>query len=429
MADPKPTMEYVLIVLMAYELARLWWRLNRRQVKKWWPRVKDHHPRQRHPKSPKDCPHCCRKVRLETARINLGGEGVGRGEKQTRAEKESAARYPDALGVAGAFRKAARLTAEAAPAHPEADRTPVLDETAVVGEETTPLSITPPTIQNPYKGLRAFQEADAPDFFGRETLIERLVMRLAEEHPMARFLAVVGPSGSGKSSVVKAGLLPALRRGVLPDSDCWFIAEMLPGTHPLDELEVALLRVASKHVPGLAEQLHRDARGLARAAKLILPEDGELLLVINQFEEVFMLAENTTEARHFLDLIYAAVTEPRSPVRVVITLRADFYDRPLMIPDFSELVRQRTEAITPLTSAELEQTIMQPAERVGVAVEPRLVTSIVTEMSEQPGALPMLQYALTELFERRSDHTLALDAYQSLGGDGCAGEACRRGLP
>jgi hypothetical protein len=138
--------------------------------------------------------------------------------------------------------------------------------------------------------------------------------------------------------------------------------------------------------------------------------------VIDQFEEVFMLAENTTEACHFLDLIYAAVTEPRSPVRVVITLRADFYDRPLMIPDFSDLVRQRTEAVIPLTSAELEQTIIRPAARVGVAVEPKLVTSIVNEVSEQPGALPMLQYALTELFERRSDHTLALDAYRSLGG-------------
>ena len=293
--------------------------------------------------------------------------------------------------MASAFRKVVRHATEAAPVDREAGLTPVLDETAVISEETTPLSITPPTISNPYKGLRAFQEADAPDFFGREVLTGRLVARLAEDHPMVRFLAVVGPSGSGKSSVVKAGLIPALRREALSGSDCWFIAEMLPGSHPLDELEVALLRVASKHVPGLAEQLQRDERGLARAAKLILPENGELLLVIDQFEEVFMLAEDTTQARHFLDLIYAAVTEPRSPVRVIITLRADFYDRPLVIPYFSDLVSQRTEVIVPLTATELELAIVGPAEHANVKVEPKLVAEIAGEVGEQPGALPMLQ--------------------------------------
>lgn len=148
---------------------------------------------------------------------------------QRATAKDLAARYPDALSVANAFRKAARLTTETVPLRREADLTPALEETVVLSDEAASLNLTPPTIANPYKGLRAFQEADAPDFFGREVLTERLIARLGEEHPMGRFLAVVGPSGSGKSSVVKAGLIPALRRGALPDSDCWFVAEMLPG--------------------------------------------------------------------------------------------------------------------------------------------------------------------------------------------------------
>ncbi|WP_119071297.1 nSTAND1 domain-containing NTPase [Aggregatilinea lenta] len=270
--------------------------------------------------------------------------------------------------------------------------------------------------RNPYKGLRAFSEADAGDFYGREALTDRLVARLSEDHPFARFLAVVGPSGSGKSSVAKAGLLPALRRGMLPGSDSWFIAEMLPGTHPLDELEIALLRVATQKPPSLVEQLERDERGLARAARLVLAENGELLLLIDQFEEVFMLVEEEAHARHFLDLIFAAVTDPHCPLRVVITLRADFYDRPLMIPDFCELVRQRTEVIVPLTRAELEHAVIGPAERAGITVEPALLAVVVSEVGERPSALPMLQYALTELYERRSDHTLSLDAYRALGG-------------
>ena len=98
---------------------------------------------------------------------------------------------------------------------------------------------------NPYKGLRPFEEADAPDFFGREALTQQLLTRLGEGGDLNRFLAVVGPSGCGKSSVVGAGLVPALRRGGLPHSENWFIVEVLPGPHPLEELEAALLRVAA----------------------------------------------------------------------------------------------------------------------------------------------------------------------------------------
>jgi WD40 repeat protein/DNA-binding CsgD family transcriptional regulator/tRNA A-37 threonylcarbamoyl transferase component Bud32 len=269
---------------------------------------------------------------------------------------------------------------------------------------------------NPYKGLAAFQQADAPDFFGREALVEQLVSRLQEHDDLARFLAVVGPSGSGKSSVVRAGLLPALKQGAVAGSENWFVVDMLPGGRPLDKLEVALGRIAAQYLPGIMQQLQRDAYGLVRVADLILPEDGQLLLVIDQFEELFTLIEDPAVARCVLDLIYAAVADPRSRVRVIITLRADFYDRPLMYPDFFDLMRCRTEVVGPLTPEELEQAIVKPAEMAGVTVEPGLVAALVAEVHEQPGTLPLLEYALTELFERRQGRTMTLAAYQALGG-------------
>ena len=273
---------------------------------------------------------------------------------------------------------------------------------------------------NPYKGLRAFQPADAPDFFGRERLIQRLIERMAEDTRLARFLAVVGPSGSGKSSLVKAGLVPALWRGDLHGSDRWFVVDMMPGARPLDELEIALTRVAADQADHLREQLERDEHGLLRVAGLILPgDDSELVLIIDQFEEVFTLVENEEARQHFLDLIQATVTDTRSRVRVVVTLRADFYDRPLYYPKFGELMRQRTEIILPLSADELEAAIVKPASRVGVLFEDGLVTTITLEVNYQPGALPLLQHALYELFAIREGRTLTQHAFQEIGG------ACR----
>ncbi|GAB4530332.1 MAG: hypothetical protein Kow0063_08280 [Anaerolineae bacterium] len=326
---------------------------------------------------------------------------------QCATAKDPAARYADVMALVTDLRRALA---------PEVTTGPV------VPAPEMPLAVT-----NPYKGLRAFQEADALDFFGREELTEQLLARLRDAQPpdqsgegaggWRRFLAVVGPSGSGKSSLVKAGLLPALRKGALPGSDQWFVVEMLPGSHPLEELEIALLRIATRQHSGLMEQLRRDARGLIRAARLVLPsDDNTLLLIVDQFEELFTLAQDKAEAAHFMDSLYAAVSDPRSPVRVIITLRADFYDRPLTHPDFSALMSQRTEVVTPLTTDELARAIAGPAGRVGAALETGLVTDIVADVKDQPGALPLLQYALTELFEQREGRLLTRQAYQSIGG-------------
>ena len=271
---------------------------------------------------------------------------------------------------------------------------------------------------NPFKGLRAFQEADAADFFGRASLTERLLARLSSTSDGARFLGVIGPSGSGKSSLVRAALIPALRQGGLTHSARWFITEMLPGTHPLEELEAALLRVSVNPLPSLLEQLAEDRRGLVRAAKRILPADQEveLLLVIDQFEELFTLTEDEKVRAHLIDNLLSAVSDPRGRVRIVLTLRADFYDRPLLYPRLAELIRSYSEVIVPMTASELERAIAGPAERVGLKLENGLVTTIVHDVGEQPGTLPLLQYALSELYERRVDSQLTLDAYHEAGG-------------
>jgi WD40 repeat protein/class 3 adenylate cyclase len=267
-------------------------------------------------------------------------------------------------------------------------------------------------VANPYKGLRPFEEGDALDFFGREELTGQLVERLAE----TRFLAVVGPSGSGKSSVVRAGLLPALRRGGLPGSDGSVIAEMLPGTRPLHELEAALLRVAVNPPSSLVDQLERDEDGLLDAVKRILPADrSELLLLIDQFEEVFTLVEEESVRTHFLESIQAAVTEPKSRLRVVVTLRADFYDRPLLYPGFAQLLSSRIESVVPLSADQLERAISGPARRVDVRLEDGLVATMLADVADQPGGLPLLEYALTELFERRDGNMLTLETYRAIG--------------
>jgi DNA-binding SARP family transcriptional activator/ABC-type glycerol-3-phosphate transport system substrate-binding protein len=298
-------------------------------------------------------------------------------------------RFADAPEVAAAFRTAVERRASVA---------------APIGR-----------IRNPYKGLRAFLEADAADFFGRESLVRRLAERLAEPGPRSRFLCVVGPSGSGKSSVVRAGLVPALRHGAIEGSDRWFMVDVVPGRDPLRELESALLGVAIQPPPSLLDELARDELGLMRAVDRVLPDsEAELLIVLDQLEELFTLVEET-ERLHVLESIRAAVESPGSRVRVVTTLRADFFDQPLLVRGFGELLADRAEAITPMSPEHLERAIAGPAERVGLDVEPGLVAAMVADVADHPGALPLLQYALTELADRADDGGLTFDAYQRIG--------------
>ncbi|MBK9943640.1 MAG: serine/threonine-protein kinase PknK [Kouleothrix sp.] len=355
---------------------------------------------------------------------------------QRATAKQPAARYADVATMLAELRQSLGYTpdlitrAVGAPAAPS-ERTPsgrrTTYETGLI--ELRPLAppSDPGLYANPYKGLRAFQEADAADFFGREALVETLLERLREPGPFARFLAVVGPSGSGKSSVVRAGLVPALKRGALPGSANWFVLELFPSADPLGALAQALLRIAVNPPNDLVGPLGLDAQGLVRVVDQVVPggDETEVVLVIDQFEELFTLVADEAVRAHVLQLLITAVTDPYSRVRVLVTLRADFYDRPLGYSGFSALMRKRTEVVVPLSGEELRAAIVRPAERAGLRVDPELVEAIVSDVGEQPGALPLLQYALTEVVERRQGRVLTLTPYEASGGGGGVGAAGR----
>jgi len=297
----------------------------------------------------------------------------------------------------------------------------VLTELISVLETRVGASATVATdVRNPYKGLRPFIEADALDFFGREAFIRRLLERLSRAENPSRFVAVVGPSGSGKSSVVRAGLVAAIRRGGVPGSEAWLVTELHPGHHPFEELDAALMRVAVRPPAGLLGRLESGPRGLLELADAIVPEGTELLLIVDQFEEAFTLTEAEDDRALFLESLRVATADPASRVRVIATLRADFYDRPLRYPRMGELIGSSTEILGPLTPEELERAIVRPAEHAGLTVDRALVPQIAADVVEQPGALPLVEYALTELYERRHDGRLTLEAYREIGGVGGA---------
>jgi DNA-binding SARP family transcriptional activator/tRNA A-37 threonylcarbamoyl transferase component Bud32 len=259
---------------------------------------------------------------------------------------------------------------------------------------------------NPYKGLRAFQEADAQDFFGRDRLVDELLARVDRR----RLVGVVGASGSGKSSLVRAGLAPLVaRRGA-------FVTTVVPGGHPMEELENGLLRIATGPVPGLLQQITSSERGVVRAVRRILPpDDSELLLVVDQFEEVFTLASDA-DREAFIAGLVEAVTDDRSRTRVVLTIRADFFDRPLRHRRLGELLQDATLNVVPMSRDELTAAIEGPADRLGVRFEPGLVDSILADVGDGAGVLPLLQYALTELYQHRSGDVMTSASYREIGG-------------
>ena len=268
-------------------------------------------------------------------------------------------------------------------------------------------------VPNPYKGLRAFDEADAADFFGRNELVDGLVRRLGRSDLQGRLMLVVGGSGTGKSSLVRAGLLPRLRRGGVPGSEHWFVTTMLPGATPFKELAAALRRVAVTDVDDVVEHLSRPG-GIDATVRRLLPPDGQLLLVVDQFEELFTSAPEPVQ-RQFLDGVMDAVSKPESRLRLVGTLRADFYDRPLAFQPFGAAVNDATVTVPAMSPSELEAAIVEPAERAGRHVERALVAELVTAAADEPAGLPALQFTLFELAERCRG-SLTLDAYRELGG-------------
>jgi WD40 repeat protein len=266
----------------------------------------------------------------------------------------------------------------------------------------------PEPTESPYKGLASFEVDDAEWFFGRERLVADLIARLAG----APLLGVVGPSGSGKSSAVRAGLIPALAAGVLPGSEGWVALVMRPGEHPLRELDRTLWSTLPKPVLDRLEGNDLPLRGV----RDVLDPGERLVLVVDQFEEVFTACVDDGERAAFVAALTEAAGDPRGNVVVVLALRADFYGRCASDPNLAELLGANHVLVGAMTADEYRRAIEQPALRVGVRLEPALVDELVSEVLGEPGALPLLSTALLELWERRDGRLIRAEAYGLTGG-------------
>jgi len=267
---------------------------------------------------------------------------------------------------------------------------------------------------NPFKGLHPFLEADAGNFFGRDALVAEMVRAIGGGQ---RLTAVVGASGSGKSSVVRAGLIPALTKGAVEGSGDWLFAYMVPGGHPFAEAEAALLRTGINNPASLDEQLRHGDEGLLRAVLRVLPSpEARVVLVIDQFEELFTLVDDDAVRERFLSNLVTVLDEPHGRVSVVLTLRADFYGHPLSHPGFGARMSGSVVNVAPMTPEELSAAAIEPAKRAGVSLQPALLAELTYDVGSQPGALPLFQYALTELFDGRAETTMSASTYESMGG-------------
>ncbi|MGY0055009.1 nSTAND1 domain-containing NTPase [Streptomyces sp. LZ34] len=236
----------------------------------------------------------------------------------------------------------------------------------------------------PYRGLARFEPADADLYFGRDQLTDRLL----ELTRSRRFTAVFGPSGSGKSSLLRAGLIPRLRTPDPAGPQPAALRVLTPGEHPLRTHEQRLTP--------------KDG-------------DGDTWLIVDQFEELYTLCHDPDERDQFIDRLLTA-TDPGSRLRVVIAVRADFLGRCAEHPQLTAALQDGTVLAGPMSSDELRQAIVKPAQAAGLIVERGLTTRILDEVEGEPGALPLMSHALLETWRRRKGRALTLEAYESLGG-------------
>ena len=297
------------------------------------------------------------------------------------------------------------------------------------GVVEAPLPIFTGEPRNPYKGLHAFTPHDRADFFGRESVVQELLTHVRktmrntpDDKPTPRFLAVVGPSGSGKSSVVMAGLLPRLQENALPGSDQWvYLDPLVPGKQPLNALAQALAaRLPEKGPKAVHDVLTREgALGLHQLGlALVNQTEARVVITIDQFEELFSTAIPEPERKQFIQLLVTAASEPQGSVLILLTLRADFYDRPFAYPELGRLIQRQQRAILPMSVEDLREVIERPAALpdVGLTFDEDLVGDLLFDMRGQVGALPLLEFALDQLFQHRRDRRLTRYAYQEIGG-------------
>ncbi|MEV6715801.1 hypothetical protein AB0M48_27610 [Lentzea sp. NPDC051208] len=267
-----------------------------------------------------------------------------------------------------------------------------------VATETAAQNSPKPDDRSPYMGLAAFQRDDSQWFFGRERLVADLRARLRER----RCVVVSGASGSGKSSLLRAGLVPHFDGSAVA---------FTPGAHPFEECAARLAPDLSPNA--VHDELRADPRALHRLALKIAGDGPELLLVVDQFEEVFTLVEDRAERSRFITALLTAAHADNSRVRVVLGLRADFFSRCLDHPELVEVLNDAQLVVGPMTTEELRQAICEPAAKAGCAVEGALLATLV---AEGRSVLPLVSHALLETWHRRRGTMLTLTGYQAAGG-------------
>ncbi|MFD9737623.1 hypothetical protein [Umezawaea sp. NPDC059074] len=260
----------------------------------------------------------------------------------------------------------------------------------------------------PYVGLSAFQEADADRFFGREALVAELSKRMADH----RFLGVFGDSGSGKSSVLRAGLVAAL-----PPS-CPTVV-FTPGARPFEECAVRLAALTGESPAVLREEFLADSRNLHLRLRQVVvdrPADTDAVLVVDQFEELFTVCADPDERTRFIDALVVAASADTSRARVVIAVRADFYGRCGRYPRLVDALRDAQVLVGPMTPDELRAAVTRPAVLAGNKVETALVARLASDAAGQPAALPLVSHALLETWRRRRGVLLTVAGYEAAGG-------------
>ena len=274
----------------------------------------------------------------------------------------------------------------------------------------------------PYKGMDYFDEADADLFVGREALTEKITSEVLAIAPKSQrnnsgFFAIVGASGSGKSSLVRAGLVPALRWN--KSSANWTIHVLTPSVHPLENLATTLASGASlATTAGLMDDLARDQRTLSLYIKreIKINSGSYLLLVLDQFEELFSLCHSDNERSAFIDNLLTAAFDPDVKAIIVITMRADFYAHCAGYPHLRQALAKHQEYIGAMSDEEMRRAIEEPARRGHWEFERGLVDLILHDVGHEPGALPLLSHALLETWQRRRGRTLTFSGYASSGG-------------
>ncbi|MDX1379402.1 MAG: helix-turn-helix domain-containing protein, partial [Anaerolineales bacterium] len=275
----------------------------------------------------------------------------------------------------------------------------------------------------PYKGLNYFDEADADLFVGREELTAKLTERVLSMTStglsnQTRFLAIIGASGSGKSSLVRAGLIPALRWNEI--SADWHFHVLTPTAHPLESLATSLTleETSVSSTATLIDDLAQDERTLNLFAKRKFQSEGNsrLLLVVDQFEETFALCRSKEERASFIRNLLKAASEADGSVVVIITLRADFYAHCANYIQLREALSESQEYIGAMSDDELRRSIEEPAQRGNWKLEEGLVDLLLHDVGHEPGALPLLSHALMETWQRRRGRTMTLGGYASSGG-------------